>query len=423
MRSFLATGFALVLPAVSVSFVAGCSSAGGVQEDGGPDGVATEGGGADADAGTIPLRYVFVLVKENHTFDSLYASYTGANGSLTAKTSTGQTIPLTLGPTGSLPSDLNHAHSAVITAYNNGGMNGFDLVPQPGSASPFTYYDRSLIPNYYTYADNFVLCDAFFSTVGGPSFPGYVSLMAAQSPAYGNPSTTTWGCGGGTVPVFDSKSCKTSTVAPCFTIPNLASDLPSTVTWREYGGTVSEGSFGAFEAWSSTIGAHHRSQSSFLSDVGKGDVANVTYIWGGNDDEHPPASMCPGENDTVTMVNAVMQSAVWEQSVFLVTYDDFGGFYDHVAPTIEACPSGGFYNTGFRLPLLVISPYARKGVVLHTPTEQASIPRLIEDVFGAPRMAATDPNARDEKAGDLLGAFDFTQAPRAPMLLTTRTCP
>jgi len=404
-------------------FVLACSSPIGVQEDGGGSDGAADGALPDAGPTVVPLRYVFVLVKENHTFDSLYGSYAGADGSLTAKTSTGQTIPLTLGPAGSLPSDLNHAHSAVITAYRDGGMNGFDLVPQPGAASPFTYYDRSLIPNYYTYADNFVLCDEFFSTVGGPSFPGYVSLMAAQSPAYGNPSTTVWECGGGTVPVFDPTSCKTSSVAPCFTIPNVASDLPAAVTWREYGGTVSEGTFGAFEALSATVAAHHRSQSSFLSDVAKGDIANVTYIWGGNDDEHPPASMCPGENDTVTMVNAVMQSSVWDQSVFLVTYDDFGGFYDHVAPPAEGCPGGGFYDTGFRLPLLVISPYSRKGVVLHTPAEQASIPRLIEDVFGAPRMASVDPNARDEKAGDLMGAFDFSQPPRAPLLLTTRTCP
>jgi hypothetical protein len=72
--------------------------------------------------------------------------------------------------------------------------------------------------------------------------------------------------------------------------------------------------------------------------------------------------------------------------------------------------------------LLIVSPYARRGLVLHTRSEQASLPRLIEDLFSLPRLAQADPHALDEKAGSLLGAFDFEQAPRSPLPLPTRTC-
>ncbi len=405
----------------------GCSSAVG-PEDAGPSDSGAGGDAGSADAGSntdagMPLRYIFVLVKENHTFDSLYAAYV-SDGGLTATLSNGQVINRPRAPSGPLPSDLSHSHGAAVTEYRNGGMDGFDLVTQPstdaGSSSPFMYYDRSLIPNYYAYADNFVLCDNFFATTAGPSFPGYMAVTAAQSPAWSNPSSSPWGCAStGTVPVVDPTTCNTSTVAPCFDIPSVVSNLPGGVTWREYGSS----GFEAIQSLASTVGAHTRSYSNFQADVAAGDVANITYIWGGAYSEHPPQYICPGENDTVKMVNEVMKSPVWNQSAFLVTYDDFGGFYDHVPPQVETCPSGTFFHPGFRLPLLIVSPYARKGVVLHQRSEQASIPRLIEDVFGLPRMAATDANARDEKAGDLMGAFDFTQAPRSPVLLTPRTCP
>jgi phospholipase C len=368
---------------------------------------------------------VFLLVKENHTFDSLFAPYLGANGSLTATLSTGQVINRPLAPVGPLASDLNHAHSAAVTEYRNGAMNGFDLVAQgpasdAGTASPFIYYDRSLIPNYYSYADNFVLCDNFFATNPGPSFPGYLALMAAQSPAYSNPNAGAWNCTGtGTAPAADPSTCALSLVPPCFDIPSVASILPPSVTWREYGGSY----FGAFRNLTSTAASHTRPYGQFQSDVATGDIANITYIWGGAASEHPPQYICPGENDTVKMVNEVMQSSVWNRSVFIVTYDDYGGFYDHVPPAVDLCPGGGFFHPGFRLPTMIISPFARKGFVLHALSEQASIPRLIEDIFGLPRLASSDRNARDARAGDLMGAFDFSQAPRAAVLLTPRTCP
>jgi phospholipase C len=117
-----------------------------------------------------------------------------------------------------------------------------------------------------------------------------------------------------------------------------------------------------------------------------------------------------------------MQGPHWNETAVIVTWDDFGGWYDHVKPPVEKCANGSFYNVGFRLPALVISPYA-KTEVIHTVTEQASIPKLVEDLFGMPRMADLDPHARDARAGSMMDAFDFTQAPKPPLVLPLRTCP
>jgi phospholipase C len=105
--------------------------------------------------------------------------------------------------------------------------------------------------------------------------------------------------------------------------------------------------------------------------------------------------------------------------------DDFGGWYDHVAPPRHYGGSAAApYGLGFRLPLLVISPYARPGFVLHEVAEQASIPRFIERVFGATKtLHDLDPAAQDAQANDLLGAFDFTQAPLPPLVLPMHACP
>jgi phospholipase C len=104
--------------------------------------------------------------------------------------------------------------------------------------------------------------------------------------------------------------------------------------------------------------------------------------------------------------------------------DDFGGWYDHVAPPRQyGCDKTKPYGLGFRLPLIVISPYAKEGYVLKDVAEQASIPRFIEKVFGATKtLTDLDPAAQDKQANDLMNAFDFTQKPLPPLVLQKRTC-
>ena len=171
--------------------------------------------------------------------------------------------------------------------------------------------------------------------------------------------------------------------------------------------------------------AHFHGENSLVPDLRAGKLENLTiaHLWDGDESEHPPDAECPGENLSVDLINAAMESPHWNEMAILVTWDDWGGFYDHVKPPVHECADGQVFENGFRLPLILISPYAKKGFVLKQETEQASVPRLIEDLWGMKYMSTRDHRARDGHAGSLMGAFDFQKSPRPPVILQTRSCP
>jgi phospholipase C len=155
-------------------------------------------------------------------------------------------------------------------------------------------------------------------------------------------------------------------------------------------------------------------ETEFLADVKNGDLPAVSWLtpsFGQSD--HPPTSICKGENWLVEQLNALGRSRFWHNTAVVLTWDDFGGFYDHVAP-----PHVDIYGLGPRVPAIVISPYARRGVVDNDVMEFSSVLRFIERVFRLPALTE-----RDRASDDMLDAFDFTQAPRKPLLLEPRTCP
>jgi len=165
----------------------------------------------------------------------------------------------------------------------------------------------------------------------------------------------------------------------------------------------------------------------FESDIDNHQLPNVTWLVNQDlADEHPQVGgVCVGENWTVQKINKVMQSDYWKDTVILFTMDDFGGWYDHVPPPRQygCAPTTTPYGLGFRLPLIVISPYARPHFVFKEVSEQASIPKFIETIFAAKHsLSELDPAAQDGQANDLLDAFDFTQAPLPPLVLQTRSC-
>ena len=400
---------------------------------------------SEVDAGSgmpTPIKYVVVIVKENHTFDNYFTGFPGAESSKTAKLHDGTVITRKKAPDGVLAGDVSHAHASAVKAWNNGKMNQFDLIVPSDPLRPFYYYAESQIPNYWAYARNFALFDHFFSTLGGPSSPGHFAVIASQTPHFGNAACTDGGddCAAGclaapadaTVPVYNPDTCATSMAPPCFEVPTVVDALPAGLTWRTYAGGSGTNIATAFNLAKHIGGvqaqrdAHFRTYTQLRADLASGDMANFTHVdvstAPNGASEHPPNSPCTGENFTVELVNAIMTGPHWKETAIVITWDDYGGFYDHVAPPVEKCSNGSFFNPGFRLPALVISPYARKAVI-KTVTEQASIPRLVEDLFGMPRMADTDPHARDARVGSMLDAFDFSQAPREPLVLHTRTCP
>ncbi len=393
-----------------------------------PDAASDDGGTAVP----TPIRYVIVLVKENHTFDNYFTGFPGAATTKTAKLSNGSTITRPVAPSGPLSKDICHANSCGETAYRNGAMNGFDLTGS-GTTLPFVYYTEKQIPNYWQYARNFVLADHLFSTTLGPSTPGHAVMWNAQSLVLDNAKCTVdggacggFGCTAGAdvkVTSYNPDDCTTKTVAPCFDVPTIVDHLPAGFTWTDYGGALAlmTKSVKADPKYAT----HFRKEAALLTDLQAGHVANLTiaHLWGGEESEHPVAYPCAGENQTVEIINAAMKLPQWKEMAIVVTWDDWGGFYDHVAPPVHKCANGKIFQSGFRLPAIVISAYAKKGFVLSTPAEQASIPRMVEELWGMEFMTARDKHARDGTAGSLMASFDFTQPPRDPLILSTHTCP
>jgi len=417
---------------------------GGAGSGGGDGGAGGSGGGGSVGAtnpppgGTFPIEHVIIVVKENHTFDNYFGSFPGAEGTQTAQTSTG---PVAVGrPPVQMTRDLCHEHSCALADWNHGGMDHWDLGDTKNQSDQlaFAQYVEDDIPNYWQYARNFALADHFFSSMLGPSFPGHMFVLAAQTGwAIGNPSQTVpWGCDDGsgtTQDILDKGSCTTKPVFPCYDFPTVVDNLPPAVTWKFYGSTLPPL---VGEVWSMLDGVKHIRMSdawtknvvdasTFDADVDNGTLPSIVFLV--NQDlasEHPPFNICSGENWTVGHLNHVMQSPIWQKTVILMTWDDFGGWYDHVPPPRQyGCDDTAPYGLGFRLPLIIVSPYAKKGSVYSRVAHHASIPKFLETVFDLPSLSAQDPAAQDgPDTDDLTSAFDWTQAPLAPLMLTQRNC-
>jgi phospholipase C len=443
--------FALAALPLSLAFACGSSGSGDPAADAPP---ATTSSTAptqpppatppapETDAGasvTMPIKHVVVVVKENHTFDNYFGSFPGAEGTTTCKKSDGTTFTCPHAPD-STSHDLSHAHGAGLVDWNNGKMDGWDLPnsSQDGYSDNLAYaqYTEADIPNYWAYAKAFTLGDHFFSEMIGPSFPGHIAVLTAQAGwALGNPSTIPyWGCDlGGTISIQDQTTCTTKSVKPCFDIPSVPDILPAGVDWKFYGTNfyLLPEIWSMFDAvnsirngpgWSNVVNA-----TQFETDVDNGTLPAVSWLVNQDlNSEHPNVGgVCNGENWTVHKLNKLMQSKYWKDTVVIFTMDDFGGWYDHVPPPRQyGCDPTHPYGLGFRLPLIVISPYAKPHYVFKDVSEHASIVRFIEKVFGATKtLHDIDPAAQDAQANDLMGAFDFTQKPLDPLVLTERNCP
>jgi phospholipase C len=398
---------------------------------------------------SYPIKHVVVVVKENHTFDNYFGSFPGAEGTTTYKTSDGMTHPVGRAPD-KVDHDLSHAHSAGLVDYNNGKMDGWGLA---GSSSkdandtlPYAQYQEADIPNYWQYAKHFTLADHFHTQMIGPSFPGHLAVLAAQAGwAIGNPNSLPyWGCDDGAntkISIQDQKTCTTKEIFPCFDIPAIPDVLPAGVDWKFYGSN-----YPLFpEVWSMFNGVKSIREDGakwskvvqydqFDKDIAAKTLPEVTFLVNQDgDSEHPKlgfggvnlGGICSGENWTVRHLNKLMESDYWKDTVILFTMDDFGGWYDHVPPPRQyGCDKNAPYGLGFRVPLIVISPYAKPGFVFHEVAEHASIARFIEKIFHSTKtLHDLHPDAMDAQANDLMNAFDFKQTPLVPLVLKERSCP
>ncbi len=374
------------------------------------------------------IQHIVFLIKENRSFDHYFGTFPGADGATSGKTSRGDTMPLQKLPD-ETPYDIGHSWRDAAIAIDGGRMTKFDLVESgdvDGYMLPYTQAHEADIPNYFTYARNFVLADRMFSSMAGPSFPNHLYTVAAESDGVldnPHPNLYNWGCDSDEaqdVPV-QKPDGNLKMEPPCFDFKTLADSLEAAhLSWKYY--APPQGKYGY--QWSTLDAIRHIRRSAlwnervvpdseFISDARNGRLPAVSWLVTGDASEHPPLSTCAGENWTVQQLNAVMQGPDWNSTVVFLTWDDFGGFYDHVPP-----PVVGPYSLGPRVPLLIISPYARKGHISHTEYEFSSFLKFAEVRFHLPPLTE-----RDSKAGDMLDSFDFTQTPLPPLILQERRCP
>jgi phospholipase C len=313
-------------------------------------------------------------------------------------------------------------------------MDRFDrinLAPdprQPGKFLPYTQYSEEQIPNYWAYAKAFTLGDRMFTSNAGASFPNHLFKIAATANgAYENPSgpdQLRWGCDSRPrqhVPSLTPRG-KLFNQEPCFNIVTIVDRLEEAgISWAYYAPAPGKPGY----KWNSLSAirtvrnnaarwkAHVRLDTKFAADAKAGRLPAVSYLVSNVlDSEHPPQSVCRGENWTVRQLNALMQGPDWKSSVVFLSYDDFGGFYDHVAP-----PRSDVFGFGPRVPLLVISPFAKPGFVDHTTYEFSSFLRFIEERYGFEPLSE-----RDAAADNMANAFDFSQRPLPPLILQPRDC-
>lgn len=387
--------------------------------------------------GIADIRHVVFIMKENRSFDHYFGLFPGADGATSATISTGQTIPLWRAPD-IMFHDLDHTYQGAINGSDGGKMDLFDLnfrTNVNGDFEAFTQMTQDDIPNYWSYAQHFVLGDHMFQSSNGPSFPAHLYTIAAQAQGAitigmlpGGAPTHDWGCDAPPATFVNQMDANgvISDVFPCFDFNTLADSMNAQgLTWKFYAPTSGERGyiFSAYDAidhirYSSYWGSNVVPVSQFITDASQGNLPAVSWIVTGDNSEHPDGGTCAGENWTVEQINAVMQGPLsqWHSTAIFVAWDDFGGFYDHVpAPKVDE------YGLGLRVPLLIISPYPKgrgNGYVSHTTYEFSSILKFIETAFGLPPL--TD---RDAQASDMTDSFAFTQQALPPLYLPLRACP
>jgi phospholipase C len=324
----------------------------------------------------------------------------------------------------SIVGDLSHAWQVAHMAYDNGKMDGFVAAER----SPLTmgYYDRHDIPYYWDYADNYVLDDNFFSSLMGPSFPNHLYIVSATNGPT-NGLNYRWIYNNG---VIDNPGSSFGWQGVSLTWETLAEELSNqNMTWAWYDGDANPlrptiwnvlPLFTYFQTHPEQLRDHVKNTQYFVSDIQQGSLPAVSWVIPGawhpstwpticrnqGTSEHPPARSDCGMDYVASLVNQVMQSQFWMSTAIVLTWDDYGGFYDHVPP-----PQIDAYGEGFRVPTLVISPWAKHGFIYHTPYEFASMLRLAEDNFNLHTLGT-----RHVSANDMMNSFDFNQTPQSPLI-------
>jgi phospholipase C len=380
---------------------------------------------------TGSIKHVVIIFQENRTTDYLFQGIPGADIATYGVDSHGDRVPLV--PVSLATSwDLGHNHTAFLGDYDNGKMDGFGHgLPQKFQLRPFAYGLESELYPYHEMAKRYVLADHMFQSNQGGSFPAHLYLVSgtATDPSIEpylvsrNPHSTITGKGtpGGCdaipsayVETINPKNASPGpTPFPCFDRPVLSDFLDAKgVSWRYYQSHFGAGDWYAFDAirhvrYGSDFANVVTPSQTILSDIRAGQLAGVSWVipasqWSDHAGGH---RLSQGPAWVAAIVNAIGESDYWKDTAIFITWDDWGGWYDHVPPPIKNA-----YELGFRVPLVIVSPYAKKGYVSKKQHEFGSILAFTEEAFGIPKGAL---KATDRRADDLMDAFDFAHKARS----------
>ncbi len=380
--------------------------------------------------GAGKIQHIVFIVQENRSFDNLFQGYPGADTVSQGKDSKGKTVTLKPVPL----SDqyvIDHSAEAMFSACNappgdlpgtNCRMNGFDQELNwggPNSEPEYVYVPHKDSKPYFDMAHQGVLADRMFQSQLDESFVAHQYIIAAQAAWSVNLPTAGWGCGGGRYDQVDTITKQRSTdgpqISPCYDYQTLADELDAAKhSWRFYASSYGSNDSDDGAVWSSFQAVSHIYNGpdwkyvispnwKFLTDVAAGQLADFTWITPVCDDsDHVNCPHGYGPSWVAALVNAVGQSKFWDSTAIFIQWDDWGGLYDHVPP-----PYLDRDSLGFRVPLIVLSPYAKKNYVSHVRYETASVLRFAEDLWGLGQLAPADRRANSPAAD----CFDFTQNP------------
>jgi phospholipase C len=358
----------------------------------------------------IPIDTIVVLMQENRSFDHYFSRLSGD----VDRPPAGASNP---DPLGGPPikrfhqkklcetADLSHSWNGSHTQWNNGAMDGFTATnthaSDPTGSRTMGFYTAHDIPYYYSLYRTFAMSDRHFCSLLGPTYPNRYYLLTG----------TSFGQIKNTIPDFATNA---------YAQPSIFEQLDAAgITWSLY---YSDLPFAIlFSHVRNTGNDNLKPIAQYFVDAANGALPQVTFIDPAflagetESDEHPPSNVQKGQQFVSRVVAALMGSPQWTSSALFITYDEHGGYWDHVVPPLACTPDaitplGGsiwnFDRYGFRVPFVVVSPYSRRHFVSHTVTDQTSVLRFIQTRHDLPALTA-----RDANADPLLEMFDFANPP------------
>jgi phospholipase C len=368
-----------------------------------------------------PIQHIVIIMMENRSFDNLFNGFPGAD---TAQSGMNGSQSIALKPVSLGDSrDLNHSHRRWWQDWDFGKMDGFG---KDGSTLAYSYVPEREVEPYWELARQYVLGDRMFQSNTGPSFVAHQYMIAGQSAdVVENPTGGVWGCDANpdsTAALLGPNGTELPGIYPCFDYETIGDLLDEKgVTWRYYAPGARDGFFvvSAYQAirhirfgsdWNENIISP---PNRALIDIKHGELAQVTWLvpdWAHSDH---PGSGNEGPDWVASIVNAIGDSKFWDSTAIFITWDDWGGWYDHVSP-----PKVDEMGPGFRVPLLVVSPYAKHGHVTHHFHEASGFIKFIEHNFELGTL-----NARDAGSEAYLECFDYGQNPPIFKPITAKVTP